>query len=109
MDENQIGPNMDTIPVQRYARDGRYPSGKAVPCNWKVLGSNPTGVNLQDYRQDQGHHGNFFLGFLFFFVLTLSSLLGIPENARFLPTCGPPRRQKAGFRHPILILSLLVM
>ena len=102
MDENQIGPNMDTTPVQRYVRDGGYPSGKAVPCNWKVLGSNPSGVNLQDYRQDQGHHGNFFLVFFgffwFFFVLTLSSLLGIPENARFLPTCGPPRRQGLGIQ-----------
>ena len=88
MDENQIGPNMHTTPVQRYVRDGPYPSGKAVPCNLKVLGSNPSGVNLQDHRQDQGYHGKVF--FLLFFVLTLFSLLGTPENARFLPTCGPP-------------------
>ena len=86
-------------PVQRYVRDGRYPSGKAVPCNWKSLGSNPSGVNLQDYRQDQGHHGDFFFGFfLGVFFLTLSSLLGIPENARFLPTCGPPGRQGLGIQ-----------
>ena len=68
MDENQLGPNMDTTPVQRYVRE-RYPSGKAVPCNWKVLVSNPSGVNLQDYRRDQGHHGNFL--FLVFFGLFL--------------------------------------
>ena len=36
-----------------------------VPCDLKVLGSNPSGVNLLDYRQDQGHHGIFFLVFLF--------------------------------------------
>ena len=29
---NQIGPNMNTTPVQRYVRDGPYPGGKAVPC-----------------------------------------------------------------------------
>ena len=71
MDENQIGPNMHTTPVQRYVRDGPYPSGKAVPCNLKVLGSNPSGVNLQDHRQDQGYHGKFFflLFFCFDFIL----------------------------------------
>ena len=31
MDENQIGPNINTTPVRRYVRDGPYPSGKAVP------------------------------------------------------------------------------
>ena len=96
MDENQIGPNMNTTPVQRYVRDGPYPSGKAVPCNLKHLGSNPSGVNLQDHRQDQGHHGKVF--FLLFFVLTLSSLFGTPENAGFLPTCRPPRRQGLGIQ-----------
>ena len=96
MDENQIGPNMHTTPMQRYVRDGPYPSGKAVPCNLKVLGSNPSGVNLQYHRQDQGYHGKVI--FLLFFVLTLSSLFGTPENARFLPTCGPPRRQGLGIQ-----------
>ena len=46
MDENQIGPNMHTTPMQRYVRDGPYPSGKSVPCNLKVLGSNPSGVEV---------------------------------------------------------------
>ena len=96
MDENQIGPNINTTPVQRYVRDGPYPSGKAVPCNLKVLGSNPSCVNLQDHRRDQGHHGKEF--FLLFFVLTLSSLFGTPENAGFPPTCGPPRRQGLGIQ-----------
>ena len=27
MDENQIGPNMNTTPVQKCVRDGPYPSG----------------------------------------------------------------------------------
>ena len=31
MDEHQIGPNINTTPVQRYIRVGTYPSGKAVP------------------------------------------------------------------------------
>ena len=39
---------------------------KQCLCNWKVLGSNPSGVKLQDYRQDQGHHGKFFFGFFCF-------------------------------------------
>ena len=69
MDENQLGPHVHTTPVQRYVRDGPCPSGKAVPCNSKVLGSNPSGVNLQDHRQDQGHHGNGFFCFFFAFIL----------------------------------------
>ena len=59
--------------------------GKECLCNWKVLGSNPSGDSLQDCRQDQGHHGTIFVFVLFFFclffALTLSPLLGIPENA----------------------------
>ena len=104
MDENQIGPNMDTTLVQSYVRDGRYPSGKAVPCTWKVLGSNPNGVNLQDYRQDEGHHGNFFSWFFFgFFLFLLCPLCwGSPRMQDLCPLVGP---QKVGFRHPILILS----
>ena len=27
MAENQVGPNMNTTPVQKYVRDGPYPSG----------------------------------------------------------------------------------
>ena len=50
MDENSIGPNMNTTPVQRYVRYGPYASGKAVPLQLEVLGSNPSGVNLQGYR-----------------------------------------------------------
>ena len=108
MDENQIGPNMDTTPVQRYVRDGRYPSGKAVPCNWKVLGSNPSGVNLQDYRQDEGHHGNFFSWFFFgFFCSYFVLFVGYPRECKICAHLWAP--QKAGFRHPILILSPLVM
>ena len=104
MNENQIGPNMNTTPVQRYVRDGPYPSGKAMPCNWKVLASNPSGVNLQDYRQDQGHHGNFLFAFFCFdFVL----FVGDPRACRISAHLWAS--QKAGFRHPILILSPLVM
>ena len=102
MDENQIGPNMNTTPVQTYVRDGPYPSGKAVPCNWKVPGSNPSGVNLQVYRQDQGHHGNFFFCFFCFdFVL----FVGDPRKCRISALLWAS--QKARFRHPILILSPL--
>ena len=50
MDENQIGPNINTTPVQRYVRVGPYPSGKAVPLQLKVLGSNPSGGTLLDHR-----------------------------------------------------------
>ena len=95
VDENQIGPNMHTTPVQRYVRDGPYPSGKAVPCNLKVVVSNPSGVNLQYVA---GPRIPWEIFFCFFFVLTLFSLLGTPENARFLPTCWPPRRQGLGIQ-----------
>ena len=50
MDENQIGPNMNTTLVQRYVRVGPYPSAKAVPLQLKVLGSNRSGDNLPDHR-----------------------------------------------------------
>ena len=65
MDENQIGPNMHTTPVQRYVRDGTYPSAKAVPCNLKVLGSNPKGRQSEDHRQDQRYHGKVLFCFFF--------------------------------------------
>ena len=50
MGENQIGPNMNTTPVQGYVRSGPYPSGKAVPLQLEILGSNPSGVKLQGSR-----------------------------------------------------------
>ena len=105
MDENQIGPNIHTTPVQRYVRDGPYPSGKAVPCNSKVLGSNPSGANLQDHRQVQGYRGKvFFWLFLFFdFILFVWDPRECAISAHLWAS------QKARFRHPILILSPLVM
>ena len=66
MDENQIGPNINTTPVQKYVRDGPYPSSKAVSCNWKILGSNLSGVTLQDYGKVQGCQGRFFFCFFLF-------------------------------------------
>ena len=43
---------------------------KQCLCNWKVLGSNPSGVGLQDCKRDQGHHGKIlFLFLLLFFLL----------------------------------------
>ena len=50
MDENRIGQNMNTTPVQRHVRSGPYPSGKAVPLQLEGLGSNPSGSNLQGCR-----------------------------------------------------------
>ena len=50
VDENQIGPNMTTTPVQRYVRVGPYPSGKAVPLQLEVLDSNPSRGKLLDHR-----------------------------------------------------------
>ena len=41
MDENQIGPNMNTTPVHRCVRDDPYPSGKAVPLQLKGPGFKP--------------------------------------------------------------------
>ena len=62
----------------------------------------PVVSNYMTLGRDTDSMGKLFL--LFCFVLTLSSLFGTPENARFLWAT-----QKAGFRHPILILSPLVM
>ena len=50
MDQNQIGQNMNTTPVQKYVRSGPYPSAKAVPLQLEVPGSNPSGGNLQGCR-----------------------------------------------------------
>ena len=50
MGENRIGQNMNTTPMQRYVGSGPYPSGKAVPLQLEVLGSNPSGGKLQDCR-----------------------------------------------------------
>ena len=81
MGENQIGQNMNTTPVQRYVRSGPYPSGKAVPLRLEVLGSNPVGANWRAVGRIRDTMGQFlFLFFLLFFALTLSPLLGIPEN-----------------------------
>ena len=41
MDENQIGPNINTTPVQRHIRDGTYPRGKAVPVQVEGHGFKP--------------------------------------------------------------------
>ena len=56
---------MNTTPVRKYARDGPYPNGKAASCNWKILGSHPSGVLLQHCRQVQEHNGKFFFAFFF--------------------------------------------
>ena len=41
MDENQIGPNMNTTPAQRYVRDGPHHSGKTVPLQLEGPGFKP--------------------------------------------------------------------
>ena len=43
---------------------------KQCLCNWEVLGSIPSEVNLQNCRQSKGHHGEtfVFVSFAFFFV-----------------------------------------
>ena len=79
MDEDQIGPNMNTTPVQRYVRDGPYPSGKAMPCNLKVLGSNPVGSICRTMGGLRGTMGKKIL--LFF-------CLGSPRMQDFCPGVG---------------------
>ena len=108
MDENQFGANINTTPVHRYVRDGPYPVQQCL-CNSRVMGSIPSGGNLQGPRQGQGPDGkllSFFLSFVFPCALMLSPLLGIPNNAgvmyHFRPLVAP---QKAWLRHPILLLS----
>ena len=77
MDENQIGPNTNTTPVQKCVRDSPYPGGyssaSVIEQSWVQI----------KCRQDQGHHGKFFvfLFFCFFSALILSPLLGIPKKA----------------------------
>ena len=83
MDENQIGPNMNTTPVQRYIRVGPYPSGKAVPRQM-----NGSGFNHQWGQSTGPQEGSrtlweifCFCFFCFLCALFLSPLLGIHENA----------------------------
>ena len=62
-----------------------------------VPGSNPSGGSLPDYRQDQGHHGKFFLFFLFIWCFDFVPFAWDPRKSKldvaFPPSCGPPRRQ----------------
>ena len=69
MDENQIGPNINTTTVRRFVGDGPYPSG-AVPLQVKGHGFNPqcgqsagpeAGLETQEQRN--------LMFFSFFFVL----------------------------------------
>ena len=68
MDENQIGPNINTTPMSEVCQTWPIPQWvKQGPYNRMVVGSNPSGGSLPDYRQDQGHHGKYFL-FVFLFI-----------------------------------------
>ena len=49
-----------------------------------MVGSIPSGVSLQDPWQDHDTFKRKFFGFLVFFALILSPLLGSPENARVM-------------------------
>ena len=54
MDENHIGPNINTIPVRTSVRDGLETAcillGKQCPCSRKVFGSIPRAGNLCAYK-----------------------------------------------------------
>ena len=83
MDENQIGPNINTTPMQGCIRVGPYPSGKAVP-----LQMNGPGFKTQWGQSTRPQEGSrtpweifCFCFFLLFSALFLSPLLGIPEKA----------------------------
>ena len=103
MDENQIGQNMNTTPVQRYVRSGPYPSGKAVPLQLEILGSNPVGVTCRAGGKIRDTMGQFlFLFFLPFFCFDFVPFVGDPRECRgdvaFPPTCGPPKRHGLGIQ-----------
>ena len=74
--ENQIGPNMNTDPVQRYVRDGR------ASAIGRFLAQTPVGSVCRAVGRIRDTMGQFLFLFFFcfFFALTLSPLLGIPEN-----------------------------
>ena len=83
MDENQIGPNMNTTPVQRYVRVGPLPSGKVVPLQLEVLGSNPVGANYWTTGRVKDTIGKFlFLFFLFFWCFVFVPFDGYPGESR---------------------------
>ena len=112
MDENQIGRNINTTPVQRCVRDGPPHTlvGKAMPLQLNGPGFKPSGGSRHDYRQDQGRHGIFLVfAFFVFFFFDFVPFVGDPRESRgdvaFPPTCGP---QKSGLWQPILILSPLL-
>ena len=66
MDENQIGPNMNTTPVQKYVRGGPYPSGKAVPLQMGGPRFKPQWD--QSTKLQEWSHGKFFVFVFVFFV-----------------------------------------
>ena len=72
--------------------------GKVVPLHLEALGSNPSGVDLQDCRQDQAHHGKIFGFFWFIPLLFFGDPRECRGNVAFPPTCGPPRRQGLGIQ-----------
>ena len=94
MDENRIGPNMNTTPAQRYVKVRPYPSAKAVPLQLDVLDSNPSGAICKTIGNTRDTMGKTFLvSFCFDFL----PCVGDPRECRgdvpFPPTYGSPRRQ----------------
>ena len=68
MDENQFGPDINTTPLQRYIRDGPYPSGlssaSATARSWV---QSPVGAICRTPYRVRDKMENFF--FLFFFAV----------------------------------------
>ena len=69
MDENQIGPNMNTTPVQRYVRVGPYPRGKAVPLQLNGPGFKPQWGQTTGPQEASRTPWEFFFVFFVFLVL----------------------------------------
>ena len=70
------------MPLQHHVAKHRY------------RGMAPSGDNLKDPKQDQGHNGKLLLVFLCFDFVPF--VVGGPRECKgylaFLPTCGPLRR-----------------
>ena len=104
MDENQIGPNMNTTPVQRYVRDGPYPSGKSsASATGRSWVQTPVGSVYRTVvgriRDTMGKFLFLFFFCFFFFALTLSSLFAMPLNKSTTYHAPPPLVSKNFLLH----------
>ena len=80
-DENQIGPNINATPVQRYGSDGPYPSGKTVSLQLWHPGFKPHCRRFAGMQAGPGtswENFSFCLFFFFFFCFDCVPIVLMP-------------------------------